>query len=46
LDLMCRYMYVLRKKLTPVAVAYQFLCIGHGRWPVESCSESVTEQSS
>jgi hypothetical protein len=39
-------MYALRKKLTPVAVVYQLLCIGHGRRPVETCSESFADQCS
>jgi hypothetical protein len=43
---MCWYVYALQEKLTPVAVAYQFLCIGHDGWPVESCSESFIDQGS
>jgi hypothetical protein len=39
-------MYMLCKKLTPVAVAYQLLCIGHGRRLVESCSKSFADQCS
>jgi hypothetical protein len=39
-------MYALCKKLTLVTVAHQLLCIGHGGWPVESCSESFTDQGS
>jgi hypothetical protein len=39
-------MYALHEKLTPVAVAYQLLCIGHSGPPVESCSESFTDQGS
>jgi hypothetical protein len=46
LDLMCWYMYALREKLTPIAVAYQLLCIGHDGRPVESCSKSLTDQGS
>jgi hypothetical protein len=37
-------MYALCKKLTPIAVAYQLLCIGHGGRLVESCSESFIDQ--
>jgi hypothetical protein len=39
-------MYTLCEKLTPIAVAYQLLYIGHGEWPVESCSESFADQCS
>jgi hypothetical protein len=46
LDLMCWYMYTLHEKLTPIVVAYQLLCISHGRRPVESCLESFTDQCS
>jgi hypothetical protein len=39
-------MYALHEKLTPIAMAYQLLCISHGGRPVESCSESFTDQGS
>jgi hypothetical protein len=39
-------MYAFCEKLTPIAVAYQLLCIGNGRRPVESCSESFPDQCS
>jgi hypothetical protein len=39
-------MYALREKLTPIAVAYQLLYIDYSRRPVESCSESFTDQGS
>jgi hypothetical protein len=32
------------KKLTPIAVAYQLLCIGHGGQLVESFSKSFIDQ--
>jgi hypothetical protein len=34
------------KKLTSVTAADQLLCIGHGRRPVETCSESFADQGS
>jgi hypothetical protein len=37
-------MYALREKLTPIVVAHQLLCIGHGRRLVETCSESFADQ--
>jgi hypothetical protein len=37
-------MYTFGKKLTSVAAADQLLCISHGRWPVETCSESFANQ--
>jgi hypothetical protein len=46
LDLMCWYMYALHKKLTPVAMEYQLLYVGHGRRPVETYSESFADQCS
>jgi hypothetical protein len=33
-------MYTFGEKLTFVAAANQLLCIGHGRRPAETCSES------
>jgi hypothetical protein len=39
-------MYALCEKLTAIAMAYQLLCIGRGEQPVESCSESFTDQGS
>jgi hypothetical protein len=41
---MCWYMNSLLKKLTSVVAADQLLCIGHGRRPVEICSESFADQ--
>jgi hypothetical protein len=32
------------EKLTSVTAADQLLCIGHGGWPVETCSESFADQ--
>jgi hypothetical protein len=40
---MCWYVYTFGEKLTSVTAVDQLLCIGHGRWPVETCSESFTD---
>jgi hypothetical protein len=32
------------KKLTSVAAVDQLFCIGHGRRPVETCSENLSDQ--
>jgi hypothetical protein len=32
------------EKLTSITVADQLLCIDHGIWPVETCSESFADQ--
>jgi hypothetical protein len=37
-------MYTFGKKLTSITAADQLLCIGHGRRPVETCSESFADQ--
>jgi hypothetical protein len=37
-------MYTFGEKLTSVAAANQLLYISHGRWPVETCSESFANQ--
>jgi hypothetical protein len=37
-------MYTFGEKLTSVAAVNQLLCIGHGRRPVETCSESFADQ--
>jgi hypothetical protein len=37
-------MYTFGEKLTSVATADQLLCVGHGRRPVETCSESFADQ--
>jgi hypothetical protein len=39
-------MYTLGEKLTSVAAADQRLCVGHGRRPVETYSESFADQGS
>jgi hypothetical protein len=36
--------YTFGEKLTSVAVAYQLLCVDHGGRPVETCSESFSDQ--
>jgi hypothetical protein len=41
---MCWYVYAFGEKLTFIAVTDQLLCIGHGRWPVETCSKSFANQ--
>jgi hypothetical protein len=33
------------EKLTSVTAVDQIICIGHGRRPVETCSESFADQS-
>jgi hypothetical protein len=37
-------MYTFGEKLTSIAAVDQLLCIGHGRRPVETCSESFADQ--
>jgi hypothetical protein len=41
---MCWYVYTFGEKLASIAAANQLLCIGHGGRPVETCSESFTDQ--
>jgi hypothetical protein len=41
---MCWYVYLFGEKLTSVIVSDEFLCIGHGRRPVETCSEGFADQ--
>jgi hypothetical protein len=41
---MCWYVYTFGEKLTSVTAADQLLYIGHGRWPVETYSESFIDQ--
>jgi hypothetical protein len=41
---MCWYVYTFGEKLTSVAVVDQLLCIGYGRRPIETCSESFVDQ--
>jgi hypothetical protein len=36
--------YTFGEKLTSVTTVDQLLCIGHGRRPVETCSESFADQ--
>jgi hypothetical protein len=37
-------MYMFGEKLASIAVADQLFCIGHDRWLVETCSESLSDQ--
>jgi hypothetical protein len=41
---MCWYVYSFGEKLTSVAAPDEFLCIDHGRRPVETCSEGFANQ--
>jgi hypothetical protein len=41
---MCWYVYTFGEKLTSVTTADQLLCIGHGRRPVKTYSESFANQ--
>jgi hypothetical protein len=41
---MCWYVYSFGKKLTSITAPDEFLCIGHGRRLVETCSEGFADQ--
>ena len=46
LQFLCRYVYLLGKKLAPLTSSNKVFCIGDGRGPVKTCSESFADQCS